>query len=92
MSAPFPRSLSDFGGGIVDPGLSTRYIFRALEEGIGEGGIAAVNTSDSQGVLFLRKFIYALLALMGDVAMGELVAVKGWMSATARAIKKARER
>ena len=30
----FPRSLSEGGGGILDPNPSTRYIFGAPEEGV----------------------------------------------------------
>ena len=30
----FPRSLSDSGGGIINPDPSTRYVFGAAEEGI----------------------------------------------------------
>ena len=48
----------------------------AAEEGIGEGGVAPVNPSDGEGVLFSHKFVCLLLALAGKVAIGELVAVK----------------
>lgn len=46
--------LSDSCDGIVDPSPSTCYIFGAVEEGIGEGGVAVVDTSGSQSVLFSR--------------------------------------
>lgn len=76
------RSLSDSGDGIVDPNSSTRCIFQVAEECVGEGGIAVVDTSDSQGVLFPHKFVPALLTLTGEVSVGELVAGKALMSTT----------
>ena len=41
-----------------------------------------VDLSDSHDVLFSHKFISALLALTGEVAIDELVAVEALMSAT----------
>ena len=82
-----PRSLSDGGGGFVDPNSSSRYIFGTAEEGVGKGGVAAVDAGDHQGVLFTHKFIPSLLQLAGEVAVGELVVVKALMSTTVWAIK-----
>lgn len=53
-----------------------------MEEGIGEGRIAVVDTGYSQGVLFTHEFVSALLTLTAKVSMGDLIAVKALMSAT----------
>ena len=82
MVSVFPPSLSDSGGGIIDPDLSTRYIFGAAEEGVGWSGVAAVNAGDRQGVLFAHEFVCSLLTLAGEVAVGELVAVKALVGTT----------
>ena len=79
--------MSDGGGGIVDPNPSNRYIFGTAEEGVGNGGVAAIDAGERQGVLFTHTLIRSLLPLMDEVAVGELVAVKALMSTTARAIK-----
>ena len=78
----FPRSLSDGGGGVIDPDPSTRYIFGAAEEGVREGGVATVNAGDRQSVLLAHEFICSLLSVAGEVAVGELVAVKALVSTT----------
>ena len=78
----FPRFLSDGGGGVIDPDPSTRYIFGAAEEGVREGGVATVNAGDRQSVLLAHEFICSLLSVAGEVAVGELVAVKALVSTT----------
>ena len=70
IASALPRSLSGTGGGHVDPTPLTRYIFRAEEEGSGEGRVPAVDTSDRQGVLFTHKFVSTSLTLTGEVAIG----------------------
>ena len=74
--------MSESGGGIVDLNPSTRYIFRAMEESIGEGRISAIDSSNGEGRLFSHKVVSALPGLMGEVAIGELVAVEALMSTT----------
>ena len=64
------------GGGVIDPIPSAGRILGAAEEGIGEGGVAPINPSDGEGVLFSHEFVCSLLALAGKVTIGELVAVK----------------
>ena len=70
------------GGGIVDPKPSTRCLFRAVEEGVRKGGVAAVDAGERQGVLFTHKFVSLLLALTGELAEGEMVALKPLISTT----------
>ena len=79
--------MADSGGGVVDPYPSASRVFGAVEEGIGESGIAPVYTSNGEGVLFSHKFVGALLTLASEVAIGELVAVEVLMGATVRSIK-----
>lgn len=51
-------------GGIVDPNLSTRFIFK--QKGVGEGGSSVVYSSDRRSVLVSDKFVSAFLVLTGD--------------------------
>ena len=83
----FPQTLADSGGGVVDPYPSASRVFGAAEEGIGESGVAPVNPSNGEGVLFSHKFVGALLTLASEVATGELVAVEVLMGTTVRSIK-----
>ena len=87
MVGVFPHALADGGGGIVYPGPSTSRVLGATEEGIGEGGVAPVNPSDGDGVLFSHKFVCSLLALAGKVAIGELVAVKALVHTAIRSVE-----
>ena len=83
----FPYPLADSGGGVVYPDPSTSRVLGAVEEGIGEGGVAPVNPSDGEGVLFSHKFVCSLLALAGKVAIGELVAVKVLVHTAIRSVE-----
>lgn len=57
-------------------------MFRAAGEIVGKGGVSAVDSSDHQCVLFTHKFVSSPLALMNEVAVGELIAVKALVSTT----------
>ena len=57
-------------------------MFGSAEVGVREGGVVTVNASDRQGVLFAHEFVCSSLSLAGEVAVGELVAVKALMSTT----------
>ena len=87
--------MADSGGGIVDPYPPASRVFGAAEEGIGESGIAPVHPSNGEGVQFSHKLVGALLTLVSEVAIGELIAVEVLIGTTVRSIKdgegKARE-
>ena len=83
----FPQTLADSGGGVVDPYPSASRVFRAVEEGIGESGIASVYPSNGEGVLFSHMFVGLLLTLASEVAIGELISVEVLMGITVRSIK-----
>ena len=82
-------------GGIVNPYPSANRVFGATEKGIGESGVAPIDPSDGEGVLFSHDLIGALLAFASEVAIGELIAVEALMDTTVRPFKdgegKARE-
>ena len=80
MSGTFPRSLTNSGGGIVDPNPSTRSVFGAPEKGVGKGRVAAVDAGGRQDVHFTYNMVSSLLTLMGEVTAGELVAAKALVS------------
>ena len=79
--------MADGGGDVVYPDPPTRRVLGATEEGIGEGGVAPVNPSDGEGVLFSHKYVYSLCALAGKVAIGELVAVKALVHTAIRSVE-----
>ena len=79
--------MADSGGGVVYPDPSTSRVLGAAEKGIGEGGVAPVNPSDGEGVLFSQKIVCSLLTLAGKVAIGELVAVKVLVHTAIRSVE-----
>ena len=87
--------MADSGGGIVDPCLSASRVFEATEKSIGESGVASIDPSNGEDVLFSHNFIGALLSVTSEVAIGELIAIEALMGTTVRSIKdgegKARE-
>ena len=87
--------MADSGGGIVDPYPSASRVFGATEKSIAESGVAPIDPSNGEGVLFSYNFIGALLVFASEVAIGELIAVKALIDTTVRLFKdgegKARE-
>ena len=74
-------------GGILDSYLSASRVFGATEKSIGENGVAPIDPSNGEGVLFSHNFIGALLAFASEVAIGELIAVEALMDTTVRSFK-----
>ena len=87
--------MADSGDGIIDPYPSASRVFGATEKSIGESGVAPIDASNGEGVLFSHNFIGALLAFASEVAIGELIAVEYLMDTTVQSFKdgegKARE-
>ena len=87
--------MADSGGGIVDPYPSASRVFGATEKGIGESGVAPIDPSNGEGVLFAHDFIGASLSVASEVAIGELIAIMALMGTTVRSFedgeRKARE-
>ena len=77
----------DSGGGIVDPYPSASRVFGATGKSIGESGVAPIDPSNGEGVLFALNCIGALLSVAREVAIGELIAIKALMGTTVRSIK-----
>ena len=86
----------DSGGGIVDLYPSASRVFGAAEKSIGESGVAPIDPSNSEGVLFAHNSIGASLSVASEVAVGELIAIESLMDTTVRSFKdcegEARER
>ena len=80
-------SLTDSGGGIVDPYPAASRVFRATEKSIGESRVAPIHPSNGENVLFSHNFIGALSSVTSEVAIGELIAVEDLMGITVRSIK-----
>ena len=79
--------MADSGGGIIDPHPSASRVFEATEKTIGESGVASIDPSNGEGVLFSHNFVGALLAFASEVAIGELIAVEAPMGTTVRSFK-----
>ena len=79
--------MSDSSGRVVNPNPSVSDVFGAEGEGVGEGGVLTIYSSDSEGVLFSHKFINAVMAPMGEVTIGELVTVEALTSTNVIDIK-----
>ena len=87
--------MADSGGGIIDPYPFASRVFRSTEKGIGESGVAPIDPSNGEGVLFAHDFIGASLSVASEVAIGELIAIEALMGITVRSLedgdRKARE-
>ena len=87
--------MADSGGGIVDPYPSASRVFGAAEKSIGESGVAPIDPSNGEGVLFAHDFISASLSVASEVAVDELIAIEALMVTTVRSFEdgegKARE-
>ena len=79
--------MADSGGGIVDPYPSASHVFGATEESIGESGVAPIDSSYGEGVLFAHDFISASLSVASEVAVGELIAIEALMSTPVRSVE-----
>ena len=78
--------MTDSGGGVVDPYPSASRVFGA-EKSIVESGVAPIDSSNGEGVLFAYNFIGALLSVASEVAIGELIAIEALMGTTVRSFE-----
>ena len=58
-----PRALADGDGRIVHPHLAANGEIGNWTQSIGEGGVAAVDASNGEGVVFAGDVVRALLAV-----------------------------
>ena len=72
----FAQSLSGCGGCVVYPYPASSNIFESPQERVREGGAATVDAGDFEGALFANGLVCSLLPFTGEVAIGEMVAVK----------------
>ena len=80
-------TLADGGGGIVHPCLTTRSEVRCWTQRVGEGGVSAVNTRNGEGVVCADDVFCALLAVVGQVAIGQVVTGQTLVYHDARAVE-----
>ena len=57
-----------------------------MEKSNGESGVAPIDPSNGESVLFAHNFIDALLSVAREVAIGELIAIEALVGTTVRAI------
>ena len=79
--------MADSGGGTVDPYPSASRVFGVAEKSTGESGVAPIDPSNSEGVLFAHIFIGASLSVASEVAVGELIAIEALMDTTVRSFE-----
>ena len=79
--------MADSGGSVVDPYPSASHVFGATKESIGESGVAPIDASNGEGVLFAHDFISALLSVASEVAVGELIAIEALMATPVRSVE-----
>ena len=79
--------MADSGGGIVNPYPSASRVVGATEKSIGESGVAPIDSSNGESVLFAHNFIGALLSVESEVAVGEWIAIEALMGTTVRSFE-----
>ena len=83
----FAQSLSSCGGSVVYPYPASSYVFGSAQERVREGGVAPVDASNCEGVLFAHELVGSLLSCTGEIAIGEMVAVKAIVGSAVGAIE-----
>ena len=83
----FAQSLSGCGGCVVYPYPATSYVFGSAEERVREGRVAPVYASSCKGVVFAHELVGSLLSFAGEIAIGEMVAVKALVGSAVGAIE-----
>ena len=68
------RSLVDGGRRIIHPRPAANVQFAAWMQSVDEGGVAAVDARNSEGVVFANDIVRALLAVRCQFAVGAVVA------------------
>ena len=81
----FAQSLSGCGGCVVYPYPASTYVFGSAQERVREGRVAPVDTSNCESVLFAHELVGSLLPFTGEIAIGEMVAVKTLVGSAVRA-------
>ena len=59
----------------------------AAEKSIGESGVAPIDPSNGEGMLFAHNFIGASLSVASEVTIGELIAIEALMGTTVRSFE-----
>ena len=81
------QSLSGCGGCVVYPYPASSNVFGSAQERVREGGVAPVDAGDCEGVLFTNELVGSLLPFTGEIAIGEMVAVKALVSSAVGAVE-----
>ena len=83
----FAQSLSDGSGCVVYPYPASSNVFRSAQERVREGGVAPVDASNFEGVLFTNEVVGSLLSFTGETAIGKMVAVKALVGSAVGAVE-----
>ena len=83
----FVQSFSGCGGCVVYPYPVSSYVFRSAQERVREGRVAPVDASNCEGVLFTNELVGSLLSFTGEIAIGEMVAVKALVGSAVGAVE-----
>ena len=83
----FAQSLSSCGDCAVCSYPASSYVLGSVQKRVREGGVAPVDASNCEGVLFAHELVGSLLSFTGEVAIGEMVAVKALVGSAVGAIE-----
>ena len=83
----FAQSLSGCAGCVVYPYPASSDVFGSAQERVREGGVAPVDAGHCEGVLFANELVGSLLPFTGEVAIGEMVAVKALVGSGVGAVE-----
>ena len=83
----FAQSLSDCGGCVAYAYPATGHEFGAVEKRIRKCRVASVYASNCESVVFMHELVGALLPFSGEIAIGEMVAVKALVGSVVGAIE-----
>ena len=79
--------MSGCGGCVVYPYPATGYVFGSAEKCAREGRVAPVYASNCEGVLFTHELVAKLLPFSGEIAIGEVVAVKALVGSAVKVVE-----
>ena len=86
----FAQSLSGCGGCVVYPYPASSNVFGSAQERVREDGVASVDAGDCEGVLFANELVGSLLPFTGEIATGEMAAVKALVGSAVGAVEDGR--
>ena len=83
----FAQSLSGCAGCVVYPYPASGNVFGSAQERVRKSEVAPVDAGHFESVLFANELVGSLLPFTGEVAIGEMVAVKALVGSGVGAVE-----